>query len=76
MKSWPDRDDAGNSICDRCRLPMRLWSMSYFNEDLICDDCDKKERAHPLFAEAQATEEAAVRAGNYNFPGVGLPPGL
>lgn len=47
--------------------------MSYFNEDLICMECKDKERAHPDFKRAQDIEVAAVKSGNYNFPGIGKP---
>jgi len=41
---------------------------------MICtDECDKNERAHPGFAEARRIENEAVRAGNLNYPGIGLP---
>jgi hypothetical protein len=39
-------------------------------------DCKKKERAHPRYAEADAAEVAAVRAGVRNFPGIGKPADL
>jgi len=32
-----------------------------------------KERAHRQFAEAAEAEEAAVRRGDFNFRGIGLP---
>jgi hypothetical protein len=53
-----------------------MTSMSYFNTDVLCMECDEKERAHPKFKEAQAEEEKHVRAGNYNFKGVGKPADL
>jgi len=45
--------------------------MSRFNTDLICPDCEDEERRHPDYEKAAAAELAAVRAGNYNFPGIG-----
>jgi len=48
--------------------------MSYFNTDSICMECSKKERARPDFEKAREAEEAAVRSGDYNFPGVGFKP--
>ena len=50
--------------------------MSRFNTDIICDPCEKLERAHPKYREAQEAELAAVKAGNYNFPGIGKPADL
>jgi hypothetical protein len=43
---------------------------------MICSVCQDRERAHPKYAEARAVEESQVRAGNYNFPGIGLPEDL
>jgi len=50
--------------------------MSFFCEQLICVPCVLKERAHRQFAEAAKAEEAAVRRGDFNFPGIGLPADL
>jgi hypothetical protein len=50
--------------------------MSYFNDDTICMECDDKERAHPKFKEALEADQRAVRAGNYNFAGIGKPADL
>jgi hypothetical protein len=62
--------------CVRCEVLTGVTIMSYFNEDIICMECDTKERAHPKFKEAQTEEERHVRAGNYNFKGVGRPKDL
>ena len=50
--------------------------MSVFNEQVICLGCISIEQAHPSFPEALAAEEAAVRRGDLNFPGIGLPQDL
>jgi len=50
--------------------------MSYFNTDIICMKCCKKEREHPKFKAAQAREEKAVKSGDLNFSGVGKPEDL
>jgi hypothetical protein len=50
--------------------------MSVFNEQMICLGCIATEQAHPRFDEAVAAEEAAVRRGDFNFPGIGLPADL
>jgi hypothetical protein len=50
--------------------------MSFFNMQLCCVECLLKERQHPEFPHAVAAEEAAVRNGDMNFPGIGLPPDL
>ncbi len=51
---------------------MGCHSVSYFNTEDICCDCKIDERQFPRYAAALAAEEAAVRAGNLNFTGVGL----
>jgi hypothetical protein len=72
----PERDPAGNLLCDRCEQPMTGYSMSFFNTQLCCFKCLREEREHPDYEKAHAAEVAAVEAGDYNYPGVGLPPDL
>jgi hypothetical protein len=50
--------------------------MSRFNTDEICMECEEKEKKHPDYPRAVKAEAAAVRAGNYNFPGIGKPADL
>jgi len=50
--------------------------MSYFNTDTLCLDCEAEEQVHPDYETAKAAEEEAVRAGNFNFRGIGKPPDL
>lgn len=64
------------STCDRCGKETLMTTMSWFNTEVICGDCDEAERAHPDFERARATETAAVQSGNMNYPGVGLPADL
>lgn len=59
--------------CHRCGKRGDQYTMSRFNTDLICMECDAAERQHPAYADAAAAEEAAVLRGDYNFPGVGWP---
>jgi hypothetical protein len=59
--------------CERCHHPCPVFTGSIFNQQLVCVPCVLKERAHPLFLEAGEAEEAAVRRGDLNFPGIGLP---
>jgi hypothetical protein len=61
------------TICDRCGKNTTTHTMSIFNTDEICMDCDKKERAHPLYAKAKEVEAEHVRNGDYNFKGIGKP---
>jgi len=63
-------------ICDRCKNQTYVLTMSYFNTDMICEECRTKERAHPLFEHAREEENKAVRGGNYNYPGIGKPKDL
>jgi hypothetical protein len=60
--------------CDRCNGPLELSIMSKFNRDIICTPCKDDECEAPGYAAADAAEVAAVRAGDYNFPGIGLSP--
>jgi hypothetical protein len=50
--------------------------MSIFNTQVICMDCKVTEAAHPDYERAREAELEQVRAGNYHFPGVGLPADL
>ena len=50
--------------------------MSFFCEQLCCVQCLIRERQHPEFPRAVAAEEQAVRRGDLNFGGIGLPPDL
>ncbi len=59
--------------CQRCGKETNSFIMSMFNEDLICMDCKKAEREHPAYAEAREVELTHVKAGDYNFKGVGFP---
>lgn len=59
--------------CQRCRAQTLSHTMSRFNDDLICCDCEEKEKSHPRYKEACRAEEEAVRAGNRNFIGIGAP---
>ncbi len=63
--------------CDRCKKPLTgTRIMSKFNKDCICEECLKKEKAHPKYKEASDAELKAVQAGDYDFPGIGLPDDL
>ena len=63
--------------CQRCgnQHPKSL-SMSFFNTDMICPDCEKKEKAHPDYAKAKEIEKQEVLKGNYNYGGIGKPADL
>jgi hypothetical protein len=46
--------------------------MSMFNTDIICMDCKSRERKRPEYKTAVDADDDAIRAGNYNFKGIGL----
>lgn len=62
--------------CQRCHKETDCTIMSRFNTQEICEECEEREKAHPKYQEAHDAEAEAVRNGNYNFPGIGLPPDL
>lgn len=66
----------GRIYCDRCHTETNVTTVSMFNYETICLPCKDRERRHPLYAEAQRAEAEAVRAGNFNFPGIGKPKDL
>ena len=63
---WTDK-------CQRCGRESHAFTGSWFSGELICLDCSEAEETHPDFQYAHDTEEAAVRNGDLNFPGVGWP---
>jgi hypothetical protein len=70
---YPVRGRMIPTTCARCGATDRALIMSVFNTDVICLDCKDKERLHPAYRAAADAEIAAVKAGDYNFPGVGKP---
>ena len=63
--------------CERCGTEVQgLTTASWFNEQMICLDCDEKEHAHPDIERAKAAERKACARGDFNFRGLGLPPDL
>ena len=49
--------------------------MSRFNMDLLCLDCLEDEKNLPGYKTACKAEVEAIKKGNYNFEGIGLPRG-
>jgi hypothetical protein len=72
LDSWSDSGSQKQRRCPRCGALLKAWTMSYFNTEEICMACSADEKLAPGFPAARAAEEAAVRAGNLNFPGLGL----
>jgi recombinational DNA repair protein (RecF pathway) len=62
--------------CQRCGDPLNASIVSRFNTDVICLECEARERAHPRYSEAVAAERRALESGDRNFCGIGLPDDL
>lgn len=62
--------------CARCGTTETSLKMSYFNTDMLCPECVKKEEAHPDFKKAKDIELQHVLNGDYNFAGIGKPADL
>jgi hypothetical protein len=56
--------------CQRCGKETSITIMSMFNTQTICMDCKDAEEKDPRYNEARAADEAAIRSGNFNFPGI------
>lgn len=57
--------------CPRCGRETKAHIMSMFNEQDICLDCADAEEKDPRYQQAREADEAAIRAGNFNFKGIG-----
>lgn len=68
--------DSSHPQCERCNQKMASSICSMFNIEQICPTCQSKERNHPKYKDAVAADVEAVKAGNYNFSGIGLPEDL
>ena len=60
-------------VCHRCGKEANTYTMSWFNQEYICMECNDKEEAHPDIELAKDVEVAHVKAGNFNYPGIGFP---
>ena len=59
--------------CDRCHKPLNgIRTMSRFNTDCICKECERKEQLCGDYQQAADAEREAVNRGDLNFPGIGL----
>ena len=62
-------------VCDRCGGSLEDGRiMSMYNTQIICMKCKAKERQRADYDEAVKADQEAIKAGNYNFPGIGLKP--
>ena len=57
--------------CQRCGNEVKEHTMSMFNVQTICIPCKNIEKKHPKYEEACKTDLEYIRAGDYNFPGIG-----
>ncbi len=62
--------------CERCYEETMISTGSMFNTQQICVPCEEREKAHPDYEKARKVEGEAVRGGDLNFPGIGLPSDL
>jgi hypothetical protein len=60
-------------VCERCTMRTQTTTGSFFNTEQICSDCEAEEKAHPKYQEATSAEYSAVKSGDLNFKGIGLP---
>jgi hypothetical protein len=58
--------------CNRCGKETRVHIMSMFNTEEICLECKAAEELRPDYKDAVETDNAAIRRGEHNFPGMGL----
>ncbi len=58
--------------CERCGQETRVFTMSWFNTEMICRDCDFKESQMKEIKHAKEVELQECLKGNFNFRGVGF----
>lgn len=76
MRRREDPNAALFGPCGRCGAECKVKVPSRFNLEWLCPTCEAREKEHPAFTAAIAAEEAAVKAGNFEFTGAGCPPEL
>ena len=59
-----------NGKCHRCNEASGAYTMSFLNTQMICMECDEKEKEHPRYKEAKDEELRQVQAGNMNYGGL------
>lgn len=62
--------------CERCGAETTISIMSRFSTNMICPDCQEIEKRHPKYRLAHDAEFLQVRAGRFNFQGIGAPSDL
>lgn len=68
MRAWDDR-------CQRCYQKVNSHIMSMYSDRLICMDCKSEEEKRDDYEEARGAAAEAIKAGDYNFEGIGEPRG-
>ena len=58
--------------CPRCDKETNITIVSMFNMQEICMACKDAEVLRPDYTAAVKADEAAIKAGDYNFKGIGL----
>ena len=58
-------------VCARCLRTTMVTVMSIFNTEILCPGCKDEEKNDPRYEDARRAEAEAVKAGDYNFPGIG-----
>jgi len=58
--------------CDRCGKPLTTRIMSMFNTDVLCSECKTAETKRPDYKNACDADHEHIKAGDYNFKGIGL----
>jgi hypothetical protein len=59
--------------CHRCSKETDSFTMSWFSTESICMECSDEENDHADIKLAKDVEIAHVKAGNFNYPGIGWP---
>lgn len=60
------------SKCERCNKETRSFTMSWFNTQMICNNCDFKESQMEELKHAKEVELKECLKGNFNFKGIGF----
>lgn len=64
------REREWDGRCHRCAKKTGGYIMSMFSTALICFNCKDKETGRDDYKKAVDAEDAAIRAGNYNYKGI------
>jgi hypothetical protein len=53
--------------CNRCGKICKMYRGSYFNSDSLCEECVKKEDAHPLYPLAKKAFDEEEKGNHVNW---------